>query len=232
MPTSKSLAPDSTILFIGDSITDGDRSRTGDPNHPHGDTYVRLIAARHGTDHPNASTEYINRGINGDRITDLAARWEEDCLLIQPDLLSIYVGVNDAASVVEQTNPPAPRKDGKQPKSLVSQELFRETYEHLLTLTRQRLPQVNIILVAPFVLPVGKIGEHWEIWQREVNTFALIVDELSHRHQTNCLHLQPLFDAALEKASASHWAPDGVHPSAAGHQLIADAWNDLINQPI
>jgi lysophospholipase L1-like esterase len=108
----------STILFIGDSITDGDRSRTGDINHSLGDTYVRLIAARYGFDHPGDSVEFINRGINGHRITDLAPRWEEDCLKLQPDLLTVFVGVNDAASVVELGVPPLHARTEDLPKAL------------------------------------------------------------------------------------------------------------------
>ena len=106
------------VLFIGDSITDGDRSRTGDINHSLGDTYVRLIASRYGFDHPGDAVEFINRGINGHRITDLAPRWDDDCLKLRPDLLTVFVGVNDAASVVELTVPPPPRTDKGRPRAL------------------------------------------------------------------------------------------------------------------
>ena len=212
------------MLFIGDSITDGDRSRTGDVNHELGDTYVRLIAARYGYDHPNDGVVFINRGINGHRITDLAPRWEEDCLRLKPDLLTVFVGVNDAASVVELTVPPPPRTDGRPPKSLVTLDLFRDTYDSLLSLTRKELPKTQIILCAPFVLPVDKIGKDWELWNAEVGRFASVVVELAEKHGTAVIRLQPLFNEALAKAPTAFWMPDGVHPSAAGHQLIADEW--------
>ena len=214
----------SKILFIGDSITDGDRSRTGDINHSLGDTYVRLIAGRYGFDHPEDSVEFINRGINGHRITDLAPRWEEDCLKLRPDLLTVFVGVNDAASVVELSVPPPPRTDGRPPKSLVTFELFRETYDLLLSITRKELPNIKIILCTPFVLPLDKIGKDWDLWSTEVGKFATGVTDLAHKHGTSLLLLQPLFDVATSKAPAVFWMPDGVHPSAAGHQLIADSW--------
>ena len=216
--------PGARVLFIGDSITDGDRSRTGDVNHALGDTYVRLIAARYGYDHPTDAVEFINRGINGHRITDLAPRWEEDCLKHRPDLLTIFVGVNDAASVVELTVPPPPRTDGKPSKSLVTLDLFRETYDLILTSTRSELPDTKIILCTPFVLPLDKIGKDWDLWSSEVGRFANVVTELSVKHKSSLISLQPLFDAVVAKAPASFWMPDGVHPSAAGHQLIADEW--------
>jgi lysophospholipase L1-like esterase len=223
-PTPMIFPKQAKILFIGDSITDGDRSRTGDVNHSLGDTYVRLIAARYGYDHPGDSVEFINRGINGHRITDLAPRWEEDCISHRPDLLTIFVGVNDAASVVELTIPPPPRVDGRPPKSLVTLDLFRETYDLLLTRTRRELPNTKIILCTPFVLPEDKIGKDWNLWSAEVGRFASTVVELAEKHGTYVIEWQPLFNAALNKAPASFWMPDGVHPSAAGHQLMADEW--------
>lgn len=224
--------PGHRILFIGDSITDGDRSRTGDVNHSLGDTFVRLIAARYGADHPADAVEFINRGINGNRITDLAERWETDCLAIRPDLVSILVGVNDAASVVELTVPPPPRTDGRPPKSLVTRELFRETYDRLLALTRTTLPDTEILLCTPFVLPVGKIGRNWELWNNEVSLRSGMIRDLSRAYGTGLIEFQPFFDRAIESAPASFWMPDGVHPSAAGHQIMADAWLHFINAAI
>jgi lysophospholipase L1-like esterase len=228
MPTSMTFPKQTKILFIGDSITDGDRSRTGDINHSLGDTYVRLIAARYGLDHSGDAVEFINRGINGHRITDLAPRWEEDCLKLQPDLLTVFVGVNDAASVVELSVPPPPRTDGRPPKSLVTLELFRETYDLLLSMTRKELPNTKIILCTPFVLPEDKIGKDWDLWSTEVGRFAAVVTDLAHTHGTSLLQLQSLFDEATTKAPPAFWMPDGVHPSAAGHQLIADSWMQLV----
>ncbi len=212
------------ILFIGDSITDGDRSRTGDVNHDLGDTFVRLIAARYGADHPADGIEFINRGINGHRITDLEERWESDCLALKPDLLSILVGVNDAASIVELSVPAPPRTDGRPPKSLVTREMFRVTYDRLLTLTRRTLPALRIILCTPFILPVDKIGRDWDLWRCEVFLRATMIRELAEKHGAELIEFQPLFDRASLLATPSFWIPDGVHPSAAGHQIMADEW--------
>ena len=103
-------------------------------------------------------------------------------------------------------------------------ELFRETYDFLLSLTRKELPDTKIILCTPFVLPVDKIGKDWDLWSSEVGRFAAVVTDLARKHGASLIQLQQLFDAALAKAPASFWIPDGVHPSAPGHQLIADEW--------
>lgn len=224
MSTSRIFPSGFKILFQGDSITDGGRSRTGDMNHELGDSFARLVASRYGADHPGDGVVFENRGISGHRITDLAERWEADCLALKPDLLSILVGVNDAASVVELTVPPPPRTDGRPPKSLVTREMFRENYDFLLGLTRQTLPDVRILLCTPFVLPVGKIGRDWELWSSEVALREEMIRDLSRAHGTGLLELQSLFSEAERKAPAAFWIPDGVHPSSSGHQLIADAW--------
>jgi hypothetical protein len=106
----------------------------------------------------------------------------------------------------------------------VTLDLFRETYDLLLTLTRRELPNTKIILCTPFVLPEDKIGKDWNLWSAEVGRFASTVVELAEKHGTYVIEWQPLFNAALNKAPASFWMPDGVHPSAAGHQLMADEW--------
>jgi lysophospholipase L1-like esterase len=224
MPTERLFKRESRILFIGDSITDGDRSRTGDENHALGDTYVRLIAARYGADHPLDDIRFMNRGINGDRVVDLEARWKGDCLELAPDILTILVGVNDAASVVELTIPPPPRADGRPPKSLVTGGLFVETYERLLNTCRSQLPKVKLVLGTPFVLPVDKIGRNWDLWKGEVDQRSESIRTLAKAHGASLLELQPLLDRAVTTSPAHFWMPDGVHPSAAGHQLLADEW--------
>src|SRR3954447_2755189 len=85
----------STILFQGDSITDGNRGRDNALNHIFGHGYVHLIASRLGADYPERQLAFINRGISGNRVVDLYARWQEDTLNLKPDVLSILVGVND-----------------------------------------------------------------------------------------------------------------------------------------
>ena len=89
------LKENDVILFQGDSITDGNRGRNSDLNHVHGHSYQYMIAAELGADNIDKSVEFINRGISGNRISDLYGRWKEDCLNLKPTVLSILIGVND-----------------------------------------------------------------------------------------------------------------------------------------
>ena len=85
------------FLFQGDSITDGNRGRDKDPNHIMGHGYAFSIASRIGADFAESNPVFYNRGISGNRVTDLEKRWQTDTLDIKPDVLSILVGINDGA---------------------------------------------------------------------------------------------------------------------------------------
>jgi len=83
------------ILFQGDSITDGNRGRSADPNHILGHGYCFIIAAQYGAQFPEKKLTFMNRGISGNTVSNLQARWQKDTLDLKPDVLSILIGVND-----------------------------------------------------------------------------------------------------------------------------------------
>ncbi len=76
------LKENTVILFQGDSITDGARGRNEDLNHIMGHGYQYIIGARLQGDNPEKNIKFYNRGISGNRISDLYARWLEDMILI------------------------------------------------------------------------------------------------------------------------------------------------------
>ena len=85
-----------TILFQGDSITDGNRDRKEDPNHILGHGYAFIIASKLGFELARNEPHFINRGVSGNRVSDLYARWDDDAISLKPDMISILIGVNDA----------------------------------------------------------------------------------------------------------------------------------------
>src|SRR3954466_9730228 len=84
-----------TFLFQGDSITDGNRSRNNDWNHVMGHGYQYIIASRLWCDFPGKKFHFFNRGISGNKVSDLRERWQQDTLELKPNLLSILIGIND-----------------------------------------------------------------------------------------------------------------------------------------
>jgi lysophospholipase L1-like esterase len=134
--------PNDVILFQGDSITDGGRQRTGsDFSHIMGQDYEYILAAEIGADYPERNLTFLNRGIGGDRVVDLAARWQGDTLDLRPNLLSILIGVNDTLMTGEKAE---------------SVEQYESAYDKLLAATIAALPSAKIALGEPFLLPVGK----------------------------------------------------------------------------
>lgn len=89
------------ILFQGDSITDGNRLRDNewDLNHQMGHGYAYIVNSTLGTKYPEKNLKFVNKGISGNKISDLSARWREDTLRIKPDILSILIGINDCEQV-------------------------------------------------------------------------------------------------------------------------------------
>lgn len=204
----------SIILFQGDSITDAGRSRTDDRGL--GGGYPLLVAARLGRDH-GQQYEVINRGISGNRVVDLYARWKIDCINLRPDILSILIGVNDVwHELGSQNGVEAPK--------------YERIYNMLLEETRAALPNVHIMVLEPFVLPGAATKEQWEAFDKEVGLRAQAARRVAEAAGAQFVPLQKAFEDACGLAPAHHWLADGVHPTPAGHQLIADIWVRALNE--
>jgi lysophospholipase L1-like esterase len=201
-----------TFLFQGDSITDGNRTRNLDWNHVLGHGYQCLIASRLWYDLPKKKFHFFNRGVSGNNIVSLTRRWQTDTLDIKPDLLSILIGVNDTTNAVSgQTNFTA---------------LSYETdYRALLTQTKQALPNVQLVIMEPFIQPFAKVKEKWDDYEREMKGRQAAVKKLAAEFDAIFVPLQESFDKAIGKyPPVEYWVWDGIHPMPGGHELIAREW--------
>ena len=200
-----------TVLFQGDSITDCGRNNCGGAGfdaHGMGPGYPGLIAARLLCDRPEIEWNFINLGISGNRVVDLYARWKIDCINHRPDVVSILVGVNDTWHEFNRHNG-------------VEVPRYARIYRELLTWTRQELPDVNFVLLDPFLCP--EVGDRYPM-AADVAARREVVEKLAAEFGAAHIRTQELFDAAAKRAPMAHWSADGVHPTPAGQQLIADAW--------
>ena len=208
------LVKGARLLFIGDSITDMKWGRNEkDRNHYLGHSYVFLIASRLHTDIPKAEFEFFNRGKSGNTVGDLRERWQKDAVAMKPDVLSILVGVNDVGRACRANK-------------TVDLEKWETDYRWVLEASRKANPDLQIVLLDPFVLPVGRLqGESaWGAWNGECTKLRVIIRRLAKEYQAIHILTQEVFDRACEKADASHWIWDGVHPLPQGHELIAQRW--------
>ena len=197
-----------TILFQGDSITDVDRDRNCDDRRGLG--YPTLIAGELGYEAPGAFT-FLNRGVSGDRVVDLYARIKRDVINLRPDVMSILIGVNDVWHELSSQNG-------------VSAEKYRKVYGMYVEEILAALPNVRILVLEPFVLHGPATDGSWDYFRKEVALRAEAARDVVETYGLTFVPLQRVFDAALEKADASYWTPDGVHPTTFGHELIAREW--------
>ena len=206
-----------TFLFQGDSITDGNRTRNTDWNHVMGHGYQYIIASKLWYDFPKKGFHFFNRGVSGNKVTDLTARWQKDTLDLKPDVLSILIGINDSAAFIEG------KKD-------LSVEQYENAYRSLLQQTKQQLPNIEFVLCEPFILPVGKVKDKWEVYSTEVQKRQEVVRRLSEEHKAIFVPFQSAFNKALSTAPADYWIWDGIHPMPAGHELMAREWMQRVSK--
>ncbi len=195
-----------TVLFQGDSITDADRARFYPDDLGRG--YAQMAAGWFGARYPERRVRFLNRGVGGDRVADLLARWEADCLALRPDVLSILVGINDTWRAFDSGDP-------------IPTATFEQTYRDLLTRTREALPQTRIILMEPFALPVPPVTDAWRV---DLDPKIQVIRRLAQAFGCQFVALDGLFAQAATRREPAFWASDGVHPTPAGHALIAQAW--------
>jgi lysophospholipase L1-like esterase len=204
------LRTDDVVLFQGDSITDGGRQRTGsDFNHIMGQDYAYILAAETGAKYPERNLTFLNRGIGGERVVDLAARWQTDTLDLKPNLLSILVGINDTLMTGDKSE---------------TVDQYKTIYDKLLAETIAALPNTKIVLGEPFLLPVGKHQANYAAELSEVKKRQAVVRLLAAKYHLPWIAYQQAFDHACLKAPAQYWAWDGVHPTYAGHALMVEEW--------
>ena len=194
------------ILFIGDSITDCGRRE--DPERL-GDGYVRLIRDYLYAKNPSAAPLVINMGISGNRVIDLQARWKEDVLEHEPDVVSIKIGINDVWHGLGGNTNGVP----------INQ--FVDVYHVILRQLNAVVPKAKLVLCQPNVIWPPAPAEGNAVLQPYVRA----VGEL--RREFNAAAVVPLHAAFVNAQKARPdimWAPDGVHPGSAGHILIARTW--------
>ncbi len=197
-------APDgAVIVFQGDSITDCGRNRSAqEPNLSGalGAGYPFLVSAAALADRPRAGLQFYNRGVSGDKVPDLAARWSADALDLKPDILSVLVGVNDFWHKLLRGYAGTVRD-------------YEDGYTALLETTRRALPKVRLLVLEPFVLRTGVVDDRWfpELDQRRA-----AAARVAERAGARFVPLQSVFDDLSRRA--------GLHPTAAGHAVIAERW--------
>ncbi|SHH52513.1 SGNH/GDSL hydrolase family protein [Clostridium grantii] len=211
------IEKNSTILFQGDSVTDCGRLES---SNGLGFGYANMIAAWLTAQYPQKSFNFLNKGISGNRVIDLQNRWKEDCLDLNPSIVSILIGINDCWRKYDNNDATAADK-------------FEATYKQLLTEVKEKT-NAKIIIMEPFLLPVIEERSDWSAgqsqWREDLDPKIHVARKLAREFEATFIPLDGIFAKASMALAMDKWAGDGVHPSQAGHALIAQEWIKAVTQ--
>ncbi|MEQ8209113.1 MAG: SGNH/GDSL hydrolase family protein [Lacipirellulaceae bacterium] len=211
------LSEGDVILFQGDSITDVRRNRKAEQKPNTADTlgngYPALIGASLLAEYQKLNLKVFNRGISGNKVPALHKRWQKDCLDLKPAVLSILIGVNDIWHKI----------NGKYEGTVAT---YQNGLTELLVKTRLTLPETKIVVCEPFALRCGAVNDSWFPEFDKRRTAAKSVAE---KAGAIWVPFQTMFDEAISAGTKpEYWAADGVHPTLAGHALMAQTWRRMV----
>lgn len=211
------IRPGDVVLFQGDSITSSSRQEIQESNANTapalGSGFAWLAASQYLIDHPENPPQFYNRAVSGAFLAEMAGRWQQDCLDLKPNVVSILIGVNDYWHRYLK------EYDG-------THEQYVRDYRDLLKRTREALPDVRIIVGEPFMYPCGEVTQEWFpgfVPHREATR------QLAEEAGAVFIPNQSLIDIACKLAPPETWSSDGCHPTPAGASQLAHWWLEAVS---
>ena len=205
------------ILFQGDSITDAGRDKFHLQNLGNG--YVSIIANK--LNKVGKTHELLNTAVAGNRVGDMYARWIEDTLNLEFDVLSVLCGVNDIGFQLR-------RNCG------ADAEKFRFIYDRMLYEVKEKDESVQIVLMEPFIFKVNledidmrnqnDIYDQYDVWSRCIRERSTVIKDLAKKYNAIFVPLMDNFETLSIEKGAEYFSADGVHPNLQGHKVIAEEW--------
>ncbi len=198
------------ILFQGDSITDAGRDREN--IHDMGDGYPRYASAMLDDAFPDMEFEFVNLGISGNRTEDLVERLESDFVAVQPDIVSIHIGINDVwhhySHGIETTD-----------------EQFEIRLRTVLDALKNRT-DAKILMIQPFLFE--EVANAAEGMREELARKQEIFESLAEEYADVYLPLDEILHTQTTEPQ-SYYSADGVHPTPDGACFIGEAYLSAIS---
>ena len=200
------LKNNSTLIFLGDSVTDCGRSPDGELNL--GSGYVNLFSSMFRIAYPETGVRFINRGVSGDQTRQVLARLERDVLSIHPDVVTLLIGVNDVWRFFD--------------RPFAYQGVPAEEYrDNLKKIIEPILAGgAKMLVMTPYMIDRSP----YEPMRTKMLEYAAICKDTAQTYGVEVLELQPVFENLLAKGITSYeLSGDRIHPSQKGHFAITMA---------
>ncbi len=192
------------MLFQGDSITDAGRDRSDCHNLA---GYPAIVAEKLRKLYPQEEFEFIDLGISGDRSAELVKRYENDFRAVNPDIVSIMIGINDVWHFFAD------------PAKYVGADGFENNMLYVLKRLKSDT-DAKIIMLEPYLLPAA-----------DKRCFKMDLCAIIERYRALAVEFAdeyvPLDGLFAKETVNTPWqvfSDDGVHPSLKGERFIADLY--------
>ena len=210
------IAKNDVVLFQGDSITDWGRDHKktiANDTGSLGNGYAMVTASQLLFKYADKNLQIFNKGISGNKVFQLADRWDDDCLVLKPNVLSIHIGVNDFWHTLTSGY-------------TGTIDTYISDYHKLIDRTKKALPDIKLVICEPFAVKGVKAVD--DRWYPTFDLFRKAAHDIAAEYDAAFVPWQSVTDKALEIAPATYWSRDGVHPALPGEALMAHAWMEVV----
>jgi lysophospholipase L1-like esterase len=196
------------IVFAGDSVTVmGSTNPVGEGLFDNvGRSYVRIIENMLAVYYPEIKVRVTNSGISGNTSRDLLARFDRDVVNLNPDWVSICIGIND---VWRQFDSPAITD------SHVLPDEYEKNVEDMIMRVKDKVK--GIFILSPYIIEPNK-----EDWMRKrMDEYVEISKKLADKHQCVFVDFQKMYEDYCRIRHSAYIAWDRIHPNQIGATLMA-----------
>lgn len=200
------------ILFQGDSITDADRDRSD--YHKMGLGYAAIVVQKLTEKYPNVDFEFINLGLSGNRTDQLFDRLTPDCVELDPDIVSVLIGINDVWHRYEYEFIPTTDEQIALNFKCILERIKRDT-------------KAKLIVLQPFTE-----GDDQARMQSDVDRLIAMVNDIAEKYADTYIRTNEIIHADENYGKEHYFTRDGVHPCTTGAEFIADLYVEAISPMI
>ncbi|MEI8111912.1 MAG: GDSL-type esterase/lipase family protein [Chitinophagia bacterium] len=204
-------APRKKVLFFGDSITEAGVRPGG---------YIRLMDSMIAAEYKSGDYELVGAGISGNKIYDLYLRIEEDVINKHPDIVLIYVGVNDVWHKASSGTGTDYNKFGRFYEAVVK---------------KIQAAGAKVIICTPAV--IGERTDHSNQQDGDLNLYSQWLRTYAAQQKIPLVDLRNLFmnynlSNNPQNKESGILTTDRVHLNATGNSLVArEMWRVIQTLP-